>query len=99
LTAINLLYVPWTFKDKRYNLFFGGGFGQLEVPRSEEQPEQTEKGLLFNLEAGINYRVFWKFGLYGLGKYLYAQKKVNWKHLINFNEFIVLIGITFDFGI
>jgi hypothetical protein len=99
LTSFNILYMPWLLKERRSSVFLGGGIGRLEVPKSEENPEQKEKGFLFNLEAGINYRIFWKFGLYGIGKYLYAQKKVNGNKVINFNELIVLIGITFNFSI
>lgn len=99
LTAVNILYIPWDSENRRYDIFFGGGIGQLKVPKSEENPDETEKGLLFNLEASINYTLFWKLGLYGTGKYLYSQKRVDEIRIINFNELIVLIGITFNFCI
>ena len=91
--------MPYHVKERRFSYFVGGGIGQLEVPKYENDPEKVEKGWLFNMEAGMNYRVIWKFGLYGIGKYLYAQKKVNSNKIINFNELIVLLGLTFNFGI
>ena len=99
MTAVNVLYVPWIKKKRRYNIFFGGGIGQLKVPRTEENPDEKESRLLFNLEAGINYSLFWKLGVYGAGKYLYAQKRVDGIRIINFNELILLVGITFNFSI
>ena len=99
LTCVNLLYIPWGHQSKRYYAFCGGGIGQLEVPKSEVDPEKTEKAMMFNLEAGMNYTLLWKFGFYGVGKYLYSQKKVNGEKFIDFSEFIFMIGITINFGI
>ena len=99
LTAVNLLYMTKLFKSERTNFFIGGGIGGLEVPKGEDEPDEMERGMLYNMEAGINVRVFWKIGLYGIGKYLYAMKEVNNTKVINFSEWIVLLGITFNFGL
>jgi hypothetical protein len=99
LLAVNLFYMTKLFKSDRANFFAGGGIGGLEVPKGENDPDEMERGMLYNMEAGVNIRVFWKIGLYGIGKYLYAMKKVNNKKVINFSEWIVLLGITFNFGL
>jgi hypothetical protein len=98
LLAINLLYMKKPFKTERINVFLGGGLGRLEVPK-EEKPDDREIGIVYNLEAGINVRAFWKIGFYGITKYLYANKEVNNIEVIDFSEFIVLLGITVNFGL
>ena len=98
LLAINLLYMKKPFKTERINVFLGGGMGRLEVPK-EEKPDNREIGVVYNLEAGINVRAFWKIGFYGITKYLYAQKEKNNIKVIDFSEFIVLLGITLNFGL
>jgi hypothetical protein len=56
------------------------------------------RGRVYNLEGGINVRAFWKIGFYGVGKVLYAKRTINNIKIIDFNERIVLLGITFNFG-
>ncbi len=99
LTSINLLYMTKLLKSERTNVFMGGGIGRLEVPKGENEPDAMVKGILYNVEAGINVRLFWKIGFYGVGKYLYAQKKNNNIKVIDFSECIVLLGFTINFGI
>ena len=84
------------FKTERINLFAGGGLGRLEVPKDES--DSMEKGVLYNIEGGINVRAFWKIGFYGIYKYLYANKEIDNVEVIDFSEHIVLLGITFNFG-
>jgi hypothetical protein len=55
-----------------------------------------KRGTLYNLEAQINVRVFWKIGLYAIGRYLYTMKEGNHTKVINFSEWNVLLGITFS---
>ncbi len=98
LLAVNLLYMKKPFKTERVNVFMGGGMGRLEVPK-EDKPDDREIGIVYNLEAGINIRAFWKIGFYGISKYLYAHKEKNNIKVIDFSEFIVLLGITFNFGL
>ena len=95
--VVNALYMKKPFKNDRINVFAGGGAGVVQVP--EDDTDDMVSGTVFNLEAGINVKAFWKIGFYGVGKYLYAQKKVNNVKVIDFNEFIVLLGLTFTFGI
>ena len=99
LVAVNILYMMTLKKFKRANVFLGGGIGGLEVPKGEDEPDETVKGFLYNLEGGINVRLFGPVGLYGIGKYLYAQKKLNSVKVIDFSEYIVLLGITLNFGL
>jgi hypothetical protein len=95
LTAVNLLYMKKLFKTERVNFFAGGGIGRLEVPKGENEPDTFEKGIMYNTEVGINTIVFWKIGVYGIYKYLYARND----KLIDFNEHIGLLGITFNFSL
>ena len=99
LTVINLLYMTKPFKSERANVFMGGGIGRLEVPKGENEPDAVVKGTMYDIEAGVNVRLFWKIGFYGIGKYLYAQKKNNSIKVIDFSECIVLLGFTLNFGL
>ncbi|MCK4641709.1 MAG: hypothetical protein KAU06_10255 [Candidatus Marinimicrobia bacterium] len=99
LLAVNILYMTPLNRWKRANVFLGGGIGGLEVPKGEDEPDEKVKGFLYNLEGGINVRLFGPVGLYGIGKYLYAQKKSNSVKVIDFSEYIVLLGITLNFGL
>jgi len=99
LIAVNFLYMTKLFKTERVNLFGGGGAGGLEVPKGVDDPDAMERGILYNIEGGVNIRAFWKIGVYGIYKYLYADKEVNNVKVINFSEHIVLLGITFNFSL
>jgi hypothetical protein len=99
LTSVNLLYMTKLFDRERINFFIGGGIGRLEVPKGEKQPGSMEYGVCYNIEGGINVRGFWKIGFYGITKYLYANKEKADKNVIDFNEFIVLLGFTINFGL
>jgi hypothetical protein len=99
LIAINFLYKKKLIKTERLNFFAGGGAGVLEVPKGEDEHDATERGILYNIEGGINFIVFWKIGCYGIYKYLYAKKEIKNEKVIDFNEHIVLLGITFNFSL
>jgi len=99
LLSVNMLYMAQLFNIERTNYFLGGGIGWLEVPKGEDDPDARVKGNLYNLEAGIHVRAFWKIGFYGVAKYLSAQKKVNNIKVIDFNEGIILLGVTFNFSL
>jgi len=94
MISVNMLYMSHLFNIERVNYFCGGGIGQLEVPKGENDPDASVKSNLYNLEAGINVRAFWKIGFYGAVKYLYAQKEE-----IDFNENIILLGVTINFSL
>jgi len=93
--SCNFLYMTEPFNIERINLFTGLGFGGLRVPKSEDEPDEMEWGFLSNIEAGINIRIAWKIGIYGMYKYLYSRNDP----VIYFSEHIVLFGITFNFGL
>jgi len=104
LTSFNMLYMTKPFKNKNANVFMGGGAGWLKVPNGKivqiegrDEPEAMEKGIMYNLEAGINIRIFRKMGFYGICKHLYARKEKNNIKVIDFSERIVLLGFTFNF--
>lgn len=99
LFAVNMLYMTQLFDIERATLFLGGGIGRLNVPKGEEEPDVMVRGILYNLEGGINVRAFWKIGFYGVGKYLYAKKTTHNIKVIDFNEGIVLLGITLNFSL
>jgi hypothetical protein len=98
MMVLNLLYMPQLQRCKRLRPFIGGGGGVLKVPQNND-PEDLVSGPVFNIEAGLDYRLFWKIGFYGLYKYLYAQKDVNDQRYIDFSEHIWLIGFSLRFSI
>ncbi|MCK5145657.1 hypothetical protein KAR48_02815 [bacterium] len=98
LIALNILYIN-THIHKRLTFFGGGGLGRLEVPKTEEDPEETITGLMANLECGINYRFVWKLGFYMMAKYLVAHKEIDGQKAIDFDEFIVMLGISVTFNL
>ena len=99
LTVINMLYMAKLFKSERANIFMGGGIGRLEVPKGENEPNAMVKGTMYDIEGGINFRLFWKIGFYGIGKYLFAKKISNGNKVIDFSEGIVLLGFSFNFSL
>lgn len=90
MLVFNFFYSKYLLKKSRLNVFVGPGLGTMKVP---QKYNESANSLLFDIEAGINARFLWKFGLYVTYKYLYANKP----DMINFSEHILLIGITFNF--
>ncbi len=99
LVAINLLYITKLFKSGKTDIFLGGGIGQLEVPKGENEPDAMVNGIVYNFEGGFNIKLIGPIGFYGIGKYLYAQKKADSIKVIDFSERIVLLGFTFNFSL
>ncbi len=99
LVAVNFLYITQPNWSERMDIFLGGGVGRLEVPKGENEPDAMCNGAVYNLEAGFNYRLFWRIGFYGAGKYLYAQKTAQNIKVIDFSERIILLGFTFNFSL
>ena len=98
-TVINILYMKKVLQSERTILFAGGGMGWLEVPKDGSESEATNRGILYNLEVGINYIAFWKIGFYGIYKYIYSKKEINNTKVIDFSEHIILLGLTFNFSL
>lgn len=98
MSVVNLLYMTQIFDSERTTFFLGGGIGRLEVPKGE-MVSGTVSGTVYNLEAGLRVRLFWRLGIYGIGKYLYANKTKDSKDVIDFNEGIVLLGLTLNFSL
>jgi hypothetical protein len=109
-TAINLLYmIPFRIKGQdfplRVNVFLGGGIGMLKLseyertddPSWRDEPTDIKWGTMYNLEAGINVRVFKKIGFYASTKYIYAKKRENGVKVIDLNSTSFLVGLTFNF--
>lgn len=99
LIAFNFLYMKKLFETERVNSFVGGGIGRLKVPKGADEPDAMERGVLYNMEGGVNIRAFWKIGFYGIYKYLFAKKEVDNVKVINFSEHIFLFGVTFNFSL
>ncbi|MGB2763826.1 MAG: hypothetical protein WBC02_08260 [Candidatus Aminicenantaceae bacterium] len=106
-SAINLLYMTHPFRIKRVNIFLGGGIGGLKLwkyertddPSWRDEPYAKERGIIYNLEAGINVRAFRKIGFYAVTKYIYAKKKRDGVKVIDLNSTSWHVGITFNFGL
>lgn len=97
LTAFNVLFMEKLPAFAKADYFIGGGFGLLAVPKDGENVSGTVNGHHYNLEAGIHYQYFRKIGFYGLYKYLHADKKSNNVNVIDFDENIILLGISYNF--
>lgn len=97
MTALNVLYVAPVTRLEKTTYFVGGGVGRLKVPL-EDSSKPGVKSSLFNLEAGLHRRAFWKLGFYGVVKYLYAEKSINGVEIVDFNEIIGMIGVTYYFS-
>lgn len=62
--------------NKRLNHFVGPGVGNLSVP---QETDGSKKGVLLDIEAGLNAILLWKFRVYLTYKYLYAKKtELHW---------------------
>jgi hypothetical protein len=100
LTAVNVLLVRSLGQSRRVHAFLGGGAGTLAVPRGDDGSRgERVRGIVFNVEGGLRFRVYRAFGVYGMGKYLRAQKSVAGRRVIDFNEGIVLLGLCAEFGL
>ena len=97
LFSFNILFMSQLLHFNTTSYFVGGGVGVLKIPKSEIEPGTKIKSHLYNLEAGIHLKYFERVGFYGLAKYLFARKRVDNVTLIDFNEVIVLVGITYNF--
>lgn len=98
LLSLNVLYMAQLFDYERTNYFVGGGIGWLKVPTPSSTTDSSLTGQLYNLEAGIHIKTFRTVGFYATAKYLSAQREVNNIKVINFNESIILLGITYNFS-
>lgn len=95
LYALNLFYTRYLFENWNSNIFLGGGIGTLQTPRIGE-PEIIDRGFLFDLEGGVNIKLFWKLGLYTVGKYLYSRKTRNNVKVIDFSNIGFFVGLTYN---
>lgn len=96
LFLANLFYTRRLFKKWKSNVFLGGGAGIVYVPKGETEPDVNERGIMYDLEGGINIKAFWKIGIYGVGKYIYSKKTKNNVNVIDFSNAAVLLGISFN---
>lgn len=101
ISNMYVLQTFYTYQSRRFDrvkLFAGGGLGYLEVPE-EGNSENSYQGFSFNAEAGINVRAFWRIGVYGIARYLFASKTVDSNRVIDFNEAIGMLGLSYRFSI
>jgi hypothetical protein len=107
LNALNLIYTITIPNVDRVQLYAGGGAGLLEVEKYErsddpdwrQKPYAIENGFIFNLQAGIHSRLFWKIGFYAEAKYLYAKKEESNICVIDVNSRAWMIGLSFNLGL
>jgi len=91
MLLFNMLYTSRLKRYEKARYFIGGGAGTLVVPKENNKSEVNANGIAYDLEAGVNVIVYKKLGVYGVAKYLYAQKREQDKKTIDFNEFIILL--------
>jgi len=99
LYSVNLIYHYQLLSMKDTTFFVGGGLGKLNVPESESNPGKSVSSNLINLEMGIGYQPYENFGFYGTIKYLKAEKDVSNIKVIDFDEVIFLVGVSYGFDI
>lgn len=98
LLAVNILYIAPLLDFEKTEYFVGGGIGQLKVPYDDFIPGRSVDSHLYNLEAGIHMKTFKRIGFYAVAKYLRADKTVNNIKVVDFNETIIIVGITVNFS-
>ncbi|NBC03820.1 MAG: hypothetical protein GVY20_08975 [Bacteroidetes bacterium] len=104
LNALNLIYTTTFPNFDRVQVYAGGGAGFLEVEKYErsddpdwrQKPYAIENGFIYNLQAGIHSRLFWKIGFYAEGKYLYANKTENNINIIDVNSGAWMVGLSLN---
>ncbi len=96
LFLANLFYTRRLFKKWKSNVFLGGGAGIVYVPKGGTDTSANERGLMYDLEGGINVKAFWKIGIYGVGKYIYSKKTKNNVKVIDFSNAAVLLGLSLN---
>lgn len=107
LNVLNLIYTTTFPNFNRVQVYAGGGAGLLEVEKYErsddpdwrQKPYATENGYIFNLQAGIHSRLFWKIGFFAEGRYLYAKKTKNNINIIDVNSRAWMIGLSLNIGL
>lgn len=97
--SISLFYKDEIFESDKMTFFAGGGVGKLKVPVSEITPSKHYKADSLTLGAGLLYRFKGDFGVYGSIKHLFSEREINNIKVIDFDETIVLVGISYDFTI
>jgi hypothetical protein len=95
LYALSLLYDAPLQKFEKTDYFLAAGIGRLKVPDSGTRVD----GDLVNLEAGLHWKRFDRFGFYGSLKYLYAQESTGGRKIIDFSETIFMLGVTYRFAL
>ncbi len=93
--ALSLLYTEPLPGFERTNYFLSAGIGRLKVPDQGSKVDSE----LFNLGAGLHWKRFEHFGFYALLKYLYAQEDAGGETVIDFNETILLLGVSYRFSL
>jgi hypothetical protein len=83
--------------DEQFILFGGGGVGLLNVPDGSLKENSFRHGDAFDIELGSHWKFSDSWGAYGVYKHLYAQKTVSKIKVIDFNEEILLLGVSYHF--
>ncbi len=99
ITALNILYLLQLFDYEKLDYFFGGGIGKIKVPKGDESSTGYYSSTLYNLEAGINFKYFKYVGFYSTVKHIKAKEYADDIKVIDFNETILLLRLTFNFNL
>lgn len=97
--SINIVRSDRLFGSDRVRYFVGGGIGRLWVPSGGRTPGERVGSGFYNLGVGADVSVWRGFGLYGSTRYLHAERTVSSVKVVDFNEVVVLLGVTFRFGL
>jgi hypothetical protein len=92
---LNMLYTKPLPGFERTDYLLFAGIGRLKVPYRGSKVDSE----LFNLGAGLHWKRFEHFGFYALLKYLYAQEDSGGETVIDFNETILLLGVSYRFSL
>lgn len=99
LVSVSLLYKSKFMSNDRFTIFSGAGFGKLKVPESELNPGNKIEADAYSVELGLLYRFGENFGFYGVLKHLRSDNKDNVTPVVDFDESIFLLGLSYEFSL
>ena len=92
---LNMLYSRPLAEFERTDYFLSAGVGRLKVPYQGSKIDSE----VFNLGAGLHWKRFENFGFYALLKHIYARDDFSGETVIDFNETILLLGVSYRFSL
>lgn len=92
---LNMLYSRPLSEFERTDYLLSAGVGRLKVPYQGSKVDSE----VFNLGAGLHWKRFEHFGFYLLLKQIYAREDAGGEKVIDFNETIFLLGVSYRFSL